>query len=145
MPWEIKSIGLWGLSGYWSTCSLKLSSSKGAEAPCIFGVTEGSQEIIVLVTEESLIRNKGQKLPIMIGQRLHASLVYLLRSHYFRDPKGHQWDFGIAALEMEDIKQLSTLLLLSEDPSAVRLLRVEQNFQHPWCRQGCYPLDQVLD
>ncbi|GAB0210226.1 hypothetical protein GRJ2_003488400 [Grus japonensis] len=50
---------------------------------------------------------------------------YLMRL-YFKDPKGYQWAFGIAALEMEEIKQLFTLPGLLEDPSVVGLLRVEE-------------------
>ncbi|KAK4818811.1 hypothetical protein QYF61_019740 [Mycteria americana] len=49
-----------------------------------------------------------------------------LRRGYFKDPKGYWWAFGIAALEMEEIKQLSTLPGLSEDPSTVGLLRAEE-------------------
>ncbi|KAK4830602.1 hypothetical protein QYF61_012028 [Mycteria americana] len=44
----------------------------------------------------------------------------------FKDPKGYRWAFRIAALETEEIKQLSTLAGLSEDPSVVGLLRVEE-------------------
>lgn len=40
-------------------------------------------------------------------------------------PKGVVLIFGISTLEMEDIKQLSILPGLSDDPSAVGLLRVE--------------------
>ncbi|OWK63910.1 hypothetical protein RLOC_00011868 [Lonchura striata] len=49
-----------------------------------------------------------------------------LRNGYFKDPKGHNWAFGIAAVEREDIRKLSILPGLSDDPSAVRLLRVEE-------------------
>ncbi|GAB0208459.1 hypothetical protein GRJ2_003311600 [Grus japonensis] len=49
-----------------------------------------------------------------------------LRRGYFKDPKGYRWAFGIAASESEGIKQLSTLPGLSEDPSVVGLLRVEE-------------------
>lgn len=38
----------------------------------------------------------------------------------------YQWAFGRAALEMKEIEQLSTLPGLSEDPSVVRLLTVEE-------------------
>jgi len=38
----------------------------------------------------------------------------------------YQWASGIAALKKEDIKQLSTSPGLSEDPSVVGLLRVEE-------------------
>ncbi|GAB0203362.1 hypothetical protein GRJ2_002801800 [Grus japonensis] len=40
--------------------------------------------------------------------------------------KGFRWAFGIAALETEEIKHLSTLPSLLEDPSIVGLLRVEE-------------------
>ena len=49
-----------------------------------------------------------------------------LRRGYFKDPKGYRWSFGIAALETEDIKHLSTLPGLLEDPSAVGLPRVKE-------------------
>ncbi|GAB0206867.1 hypothetical protein GRJ2_003152300, partial [Grus japonensis] len=50
---------------------------------------------------------------------------YLWRG-YFKDPKGYRWAFGIAALETEEIKQLSTLPGLSEIHSIEWLLRVEE-------------------
>lgn len=48
-----------------------------------------------------------------------------LKGRYFKDPKGYWWAFGIAALETEEVEQLSTLLSLSEDLSMMGLLRVE--------------------
>ena len=42
---------------------------------------------------------------------------------YFKDPKGYKWAFGISALETEEIKQLSTLPGLSEDPFVLGLLK----------------------
>lgn len=53
------------------------------------------------------------------------SIDYFRRG-YFRVPRGHRWGFGIAVLEMEDIKQLSTLLGLPQNPSVGGLLRVEE-------------------
>ncbi|GAB0197136.1 hypothetical protein GRJ2_002178900 [Grus japonensis] len=50
---------------------------------------------------------------------------YLWRG-YFKDPKGYPWAFGTAALETEGTEQLSTWPSLSEDPSVVGLLRVEE-------------------
>ncbi|GAB0207572.1 hypothetical protein GRJ2_003222900 [Grus japonensis] len=41
-------------------------------------------------------------------------------------PKGYRWAFDIAALETDEIKLLSTLSGLLEDPSVVGLLRVEE-------------------
>ena len=45
---------------------------------------------------------------------------------YLRDPEGYLLGFGVAAVELEDIKELSALPGLSEDPSVVGLLRVEE-------------------
>lgn len=52
--------------------------------------------------------------------------VDFLRSGYFKDPEGLRWAFEIAAVEAEGIRQLNTFPGLSEDPSAVGLLRVEE-------------------
>ena len=52
--------------------------------------------------------------------------INCLRRVYFKDPKGYQWSFGIAALETEEIEQLSVLPSLSEDRSVVGLLTVEE-------------------
>ncbi|GAB0209761.1 hypothetical protein GRJ2_003441800 [Grus japonensis] len=61
----------------------------------------------------------GPEAPCILG-------IDYLRRGYFKDPKGYRWAFGIAALEVEEIEPLSTLPGLSEDPSAVGLLRVEE-------------------
>jgi len=50
-----------------------------------------------------------------------------LRRGYVQDTKGYWWAFSIAALETEEIKQLSILPGLSEDPSVVGLLRMKNN------------------
>ncbi|XP_029820605.1 uncharacterized protein LOC115307985 [Manacus vitellinus] len=57
---------------------------------------------------------------------INAIKIHYLRSGYFKDPKGLRWAFGIAAVETEEIRQLNTLPGLSEDPSAVGLLKVEE-------------------
>uniref|UniRef100_A0A8U8C7R6 Uncharacterized protein n=1 Tax=Geospiza parvula TaxID=87175 RepID=A0A8U8C7R6_GEOPR len=49
-----------------------------------------------------------------------------MRNGYFKDPKGLRWAFGIAAVEREGVKQLNSLPGLSENPSAVGLLKVEE-------------------
>ncbi|RMB99856.1 hypothetical protein DUI87_23634 [Hirundo rustica rustica] len=49
-----------------------------------------------------------------------------LRNGYYKDSKGLRWAFGIAAVEAEGIKKLNTLPGLSENPSAVGLLKVEE-------------------
>ena len=61
----------------------------------------------------------GPEAPCILG-------IDYLRRGYFKDPKGYWRAFGIAALETEGIEQLSTLPGLSEDPSVVGLLRVEE-------------------
>ncbi|GAB0203386.1 hypothetical protein GRJ2_002804200 [Grus japonensis] len=61
-----------------------------------------------------------RKAPCILG-------IDFLRKGYFKDPKGYRWAFGIAALEAEEIiEKLSSLPGLSEDPSVVGLLRVEE-------------------
>ncbi|RMC16614.1 hypothetical protein DUI87_06551 [Hirundo rustica rustica] len=81
-------------------CTLMPSRYVGTKSISISGVTEGSQQLT--------------------GGRNY------LRNGYFKDPKGYHWAFGIAAVETEDIRQLSTLPGLSDDASAVGLLRVEE-------------------
>ncbi|KAK4827442.1 hypothetical protein QYF61_017999 [Mycteria americana] len=108
-------------------CTTIPSSYTGAESICISGVTGGSQQLTVLEGEVSLTGNEWQKHPIVTGPEAPCILgIDFLRRGYFKDPKGYQWAFGVAALEMEEIKQLSTLPGLSEDPSVVGLLKVEE-------------------
>ncbi|GAB0208427.1 hypothetical protein GRJ2_003308400 [Grus japonensis] len=98
------------------------SNYKGAELICISGVTGGSQQLTVLEAEVSLTGNEwqtGPEAPCILG-------IDYLRRGYFKDPKGYRWAFGIAALETEEIELLSSLPGLSEDPSVVGLLRVEE-------------------
>ncbi|KAK4810605.1 hypothetical protein QYF61_007342 [Mycteria americana] len=103
------------------------SSYTGAEPLCISGVTGGSQQLTALETKVSLTGNEWQKPPIVTGPDAPCILgIDYLRRGYFKDPKGYRWAFGIAALETEEIKQLSTLPGLSEDPSVLGLLRVEE-------------------
>ncbi|KAK4823308.1 hypothetical protein QYF61_000521 [Mycteria americana] len=108
-------------------CTLTPSSYTGAEPICISGVTGGSQQLTVLEAEVSLTGNGWQKHPIVTGPEAPCILgIDYLRRGCFKDPKRYQWAFRIAALEMEEIKQLSTLPGLSEDPSVVGLLRVKE-------------------
>nr|XP_032600123.2 macrophage immunometabolism regulator isoform X2 [Taeniopygia guttata] len=75
----------------------------------------------------SLTGNGWQKHPIVTGPEAPCILgIDYLRNGYFKDPKGHCWDFRIAAVETEDIWKLNTLPGLSDDPTAVGLLRVEE-------------------
>ncbi|KAK4807223.1 LOW QUALITY PROTEIN: hypothetical protein QYF61_024343 [Mycteria americana] len=106
-------------------CTLMPSSYIGAEPICISG--GGSQQLTVLEAEVSLSGNEWQKHPILTGPEAPCILgIDYLRRGYFKDPKGYRWAFGIAALETEEIKQLSTLPGLSEDPSVVGLLRAAE-------------------
>ncbi|GAB0208368.1 hypothetical protein GRJ2_003302500 [Grus japonensis] len=107
--------------------ALMPSSHEGAEAISISGVTGGSQQLTLLEAEVSLTGNEWQKHPIVT--RLEAPCILgidYLRRGYFKDPKGYQCAFAVAALEMEEIEPLSTLPGLSEDPSVVGLLRVKE-------------------
>ncbi|GAB0203731.1 hypothetical protein GRJ2_002838700 [Grus japonensis] len=108
-------------------CTLMPSSYEGVEPISISGVTGGSQQLTLLEAEVSLTGNDWEKHPIVTGPEAPCILgIDCLRKGYFKDPKGYQWAFGIAALEMEEIEPLSTLPGLSEDPSVVGLLRVEE-------------------
>ncbi|PKU36695.1 hypothetical protein llap_13006 [Limosa lapponica baueri] len=108
-------------------CTLLPSNHKGTESVTIFGVTDGSQELTVLEAEVSLHRNKWEKHPIVTGPDAPCILgTDYLKRGYFKDPKGYRWAFGIAAVETEDITQLSTLPGLSDDPSVVGLLKVKE-------------------
>ena len=61
----------------------------------------------------------GSEAPCILG------IDYLSRG-YFKGPKWCWCAFGIAAMEMEDIKQLSTLPGPSDGPSVVGLIRAEE-------------------
>ncbi|KAK4828480.1 hypothetical protein QYF61_026705, partial [Mycteria americana] len=101
------------------------SHYKGAEPICISGVTGGSQQLTVLEAKVSLTGNEWQKHPVVTGPEAPCILgIDYLRRGYFKDPKGYRWAFGIAALEMEEIKLNSCLPHL--DPSVVGLLTVEK-------------------
>jgi len=50
-----------------------------------------------------------------------------LRRGHFKNPEGYKRAFGIATMEIEESKQLSTLPGLSEDPYVVGLLRDEEH------------------
>ena len=103
------------------------SSHQGTESIYIHGVTGGSQELTMLEAELSLTGKDWQKHPIVIGPGAPCILgIDYLRRGYFKDPKGYRWAFGIAAVDTEGVKQLSALPGLTEDPSAVGLLRVKE-------------------
>ena len=75
----------------------------------------------------SLTGQEWQNHPIVTGPEAPGFLgIDYLRRGYFTDPKGYWWVIGIAAVEAEEIKQLSILPGLSEDPSVMGLLRVEE-------------------
>ncbi|TRZ06198.1 hypothetical protein HGM15179_020909, partial [Zosterops borbonicus] len=85
------------------------------------------QQLTILEAEVSLTGNELQKYPFVTGSEGPCTLgIDYLRRGYFKDPKGHHWAFGIAAVETEEIRQLNTLPGLSEDPFAVGLLSVKE-------------------
>ncbi|GAB0192593.1 hypothetical protein GRJ2_001724600 [Grus japonensis] len=102
------------------------SSYEGAEPICISGVTGGSQQLTLVEAEVSLTGNDWQKHPIVTGPEAPCILGIDFLQRGRKDPKGYQWAFGIAALEMGEIEQLSSLPSLLEDPSVVGLLRAEE-------------------
>ncbi|RMC08969.1 hypothetical protein DUI87_13965 [Hirundo rustica rustica] len=110
-----------------SRCTLIPSEYVGTEPISIAGVTGGSQELTLLEAEVSLTGKEWQKHPIVTGSGAPCILgIDFLRNGYYKDSKGLRWAFGIAAVEAEGIKKLNGLPGLSENPSAVGLLKVEE-------------------
>ncbi|RMC12066.1 hypothetical protein DUI87_11199 [Hirundo rustica rustica] len=108
-------------------CTLLPSRHVGEESVSIAGVTRGSQDFTLVEADVSLTGNEWKRHPIVTGPEAPCILgIDFLRNRYFKDPKGFRWAFGIAAVETEGVKQLNTLPGLSENPSAVGLLRVEE-------------------
>ncbi|RMC03762.1 hypothetical protein DUI87_19515 [Hirundo rustica rustica] len=90
-------------------------------------VTGSSQDFTLVEADVSLTGNEWKRHPIVTGPEAPCILgIDFLRNGYFKDPKGFRWAFGIAAVETEGVKQLNTLPGLSENPSAVGLLKVEE-------------------
>ncbi|RMC10437.1 hypothetical protein DUI87_13242 [Hirundo rustica rustica] len=110
-----------------SQCTLIPSEYVETEPISIAGVTGGSQELTLLEAEVSLTGKEWQKHPIVTGSGAPCILsIDFLRNGYYKDSKGFRWAFGIAAVEAEGIKKLNSLPGLSENPSAVGLLKVEE-------------------
>ncbi|RMC00133.1 hypothetical protein DUI87_23543 [Hirundo rustica rustica] len=110
-----------------SQCTLIPSEYVGTEPISIAGVTGGSQELTLLEAEVSLTGKEWQKHPIVTGSKAPCILgIDFLRNGYYKDSKGFRWAFGIAAVEAEGIKKLNSLPRLSENLSAVGLLKVEK-------------------
>ncbi|RMC04359.1 hypothetical protein DUI87_19178 [Hirundo rustica rustica] len=87
----------------------------------------GSQDFTLVEADVSLTGNEWKRHPIVTGPEAPCILgIDFLRNGYFKDPKGFKWAFRIAAVETEGVKQLNTLPGLSENPSAVGLLKVEE-------------------
>ncbi|RMC11069.1 hypothetical protein DUI87_12261 [Hirundo rustica rustica] len=110
-----------------SQCILIPSGHMGTEPISIAGVTGGSQELTLLEAEVSLTGKEWQKHPIVTGSGAPRILgIDFFQNGCYKDSKGLRWAFGIAAVEAEGIKKLNSLSGLSENPSAVGLLKVEE-------------------
>ncbi|RMC03344.1 hypothetical protein DUI87_20540 [Hirundo rustica rustica] len=108
-------------------CTLMPSEHVGTEPISIAGVTGGSQELTLLEAKVSLTRKEWQKHPIVTGPGAPRILgIDFLQNGYYKDPKGLGGAFGIAAVEAEGIKKLNSLPGLSENASAVGLLKVQE-------------------
>ncbi|RMC11838.1 hypothetical protein DUI87_11964 [Hirundo rustica rustica] len=107
-------------------CTLIPSEYVGTEPISIAGVTGGSQELTLLEAEVSLTEKEWQKHPVVTGPGApHILGIDFLRNGYCKTLRD-SWAFGMAAVEAEGIKKLNTLPGLSENPSAVGLLKVEE-------------------
>ncbi|RMC21993.1 hypothetical protein DUI87_02864 [Hirundo rustica rustica] len=112
-----------------SQCTLIPSEYVGTEPISIAGgVTGGSQELTVGSRGEPDREGVAEeKHPIVTGSGAPCILgIDFLRNGYYKDSKGLRWAFRIAAVEAEGIKKLNSLPGLSENPSAVGLLKVEE-------------------
>ncbi|RMC03364.1 hypothetical protein DUI87_20561 [Hirundo rustica rustica] len=108
-------------------CTLMPLGHVGTEPISIARVTGGSQELALLEAKVSLTGKEWQKHLIVTGPEVPCILgIDFLRNSYYKDPRGLRWAFGIAAVEAEGIKKLSTLPGLLEDPSAVGLVKVQE-------------------
>ncbi|RMC19529.1 hypothetical protein DUI87_03086 [Hirundo rustica rustica] len=108
-------------------CTLMPSEYVGAEPISIAGVTGGSQQLILLEAKVSLNGKEWQKHLIVTGPEAPCILdADFLQNGYYKDSKGLRWAFGIAVVEAEGIKKFNTLPGLPENPSAVGLLKVEE-------------------
>ncbi|RMC06271.1 hypothetical protein DUI87_15702 [Hirundo rustica rustica] len=109
-------------------CTLLSSRHVGEESVSIAGVIRGSQDFTLVEADVSLTGNEWKKHPIVTGPEAPCILgIDSLQNANFKDPKGFRWVFGMAAVETEGVKQLNTLPGLSENPSAVGLLKVEKH------------------
>ncbi|RMB91412.1 hypothetical protein DUI87_32203 [Hirundo rustica rustica] len=107
----------------------------------IAGVTGGSQELTLLEAKVSLTRKEWQKHPIVTGPgALHILGIDFLQNSYYKAPSGVRWAFGIVAVETEGIKKFNTLPGLLENPSAIVLLKAEEQcielLPVQWCTSG---------
>ncbi|RMC03348.1 hypothetical protein DUI87_20544 [Hirundo rustica rustica] len=109
------------------------SEHVGTEPISIAEVTGGSQELTLLEAKVSLTGKEWQKHPIVTGPEVPCILgIDFLRNSYYKDPKGLRWAFRIAAVEAEGIKKINALPGLSENPSAVGLLKAVRKSDGEW-------------
>lgn len=105
-------------------CTLTPSNYEGVKPVYISGVTGGSQQLSVLKAEVNLTGNEWQKYPIVTGLEAPCILgIGYLKKGYFKDLKGYQRAFGIAALEEKE--QSIALSGLSKDPFVVGVLNAK--------------------
>ncbi|RMB94859.1 hypothetical protein DUI87_28663 [Hirundo rustica rustica] len=86
-------------------------------------------DFTLVEADVTLTGKEWEKHPIVTGPEAPCILgIDYLRSGYFKDPKGLRRAFGTAAVVTEGIQQLNTLPGLSENPSAVGLLKVQEQW-----------------
>ncbi|RMB96402.1 hypothetical protein DUI87_27077 [Hirundo rustica rustica] len=110
-----------------SQCTLIPSEYEGTEPISIAGVTVGITGIDSVGSQGEPDREGVAETSNCDWPRAPRILgIDFLRNGYYKDSKGLKWAFGIAAVEAEVIKKLNNLPGLLENPSAVELLKAEE-------------------
>lgn len=96
----------------------------------------GSHLLSVLEAEVSLMGNKWQKHPIVANLEA-PHILGTIPKGYFKDPKGYECAFGIAAVGANKNKQLPTSSSLEKDPSVAGLLHGKNQSGYQWPPRWC--------
>ncbi|RMC16743.1 hypothetical protein DUI87_06337 [Hirundo rustica rustica] len=86
----------------------------------------GEESEVEIITESLTYESLHNLQKILHGGDVRLIQPDFLRNGYYKDSKGLRWAFRIAAVRAQGIKKLNSLPGLSENTSAVGLLKVEE-------------------